>query len=128
MVPEASHMVGLLEDLQAIPDVLFVVRSRGAVAEIRSGLAISHKNDWITLGTNDGPAHMHLQVPAVSSVIFVQEEKPQRTSYSVRFLDGDGERVLAAFFTKMYDSDKRLIGPRVELYRSVEDKWRDKFP
>ena len=60
------------------------------------------------MGDNDDPAHMHINSEMIKTIEFIQEEKPERTSFSVRFFDGNGDRALAAFFTKMYDEKKNL--------------------
>ena len=127
MAGDQPPLVGLISDILRVPDVLFVVKSGAAVAEIRGDLLnISYKNDWITIGDNDGPAHMHINMPGVSSVRFVRETKPKRTSYSVQLVDDSGERILAAFFTKMYDSEMNLRPDRVRTYESLEEEWGDK--
>ena len=58
---------------------------------------------------------------------FVEEEKPERTSFSVRFFNKDNERVLAAFFTKMYDGSKNLLSERKEVYDNLKEKYSDKI-
>ncbi len=117
-------LVGLISDILKVPDVLFVVKSGAAVAEIRGDLlSPSYKNDWITVGDNSGPAHMHINMTGVSSARFVRETKPGRTSYSVQLVDDSGERILAAFFTKMYDSEMNLRPDRVLAYESLEKEW-----
>lgn len=114
----------ILEDIVRMPDILMIVKSGPAVAEIRShGLMLRSSKEWITIGENDGPAHMHLKISGVHSIKFVREQKPNRTSYSVRFLNDAGERVLAAFFTKMYDSDMKIIASRRDLFDTLEKKW-----
>jgi len=51
----------ILSDLLKIEDILFVIKSEGAVSEIRSNsLGIRQKEKWITIGDNDGPCHMHI--------------------------------------------------------------------
>ncbi len=114
----------LVSDIVKIDDILLVVRGRGAVGEIRSNsLEIRQKDKWITIGSNDGPAHIHLDSECVSHAEFVVEEKPDRTSYSIRFYDDDGERVLAAFFTGMYDQSKSLNQSRKKLYEQLREKF-----
>lgn len=114
----------ILEDLLKIDDILFVVKSSGATAEIRSNsLNIRQKNQWITIGDNEGPCHMHLNDTLVKSAQFITEEKPERTSFSVRFYDEAGERILGAFFTKMYDEKMNLKQDRKKLYDSLSTKY-----
>ena len=91
----------LLSELIKINDILFIIKNQGATSEIRSNsLSIRKKDKWINIGDNDGPAHMHINSELIKSAEFIQEEKPERTSFSVRFFDKDRGRILAAFFTK----------------------------
>lgn len=114
----------IIQDIVQIPHILMVVRNGIAVSEVRShGLPVSQRNDWITIGDNDGPAHMHLNHTMIHSIQFVRTKKTDRTSYSVQFLDNKGERILAAFFTKMYDDKMHIIQDRLELYHTLEKKW-----
>lgn len=117
----------LLSDVVKIDDVLFVVKSHGATSEVQSPLSIRQKEKWITMGENDGPAHMHVDSELISFAEFVQEEKPERTSFSVRFYNQDGQRVLAAFFTKMYDDSKMLIPERKKIYEQLNQKFSSKI-
>ena len=121
-------LLELLSDIVKIDDVLLIVRNVGAVSEVRSNsLSIRQKEKWITIGDNDGPAHMHIDSELIKSAEFVQEEKPERTSFSVRFFNKNGERVLAAFFTKMYDESKTLISERKKVYDELNQKYSSKI-
>jgi putative heme iron utilization protein len=118
----------LLSDLVKINDILLIVKNNGATSEIRSdSLSIRQKEKWITIGDNDGPAHMHIDSELIKSAAFVQEEKPERTSFSVRFFNKNEERVLAAFFTKMYDESKTLIPERKKIYDKLNQKYSSKM-
>ena len=117
----------ILEDLLKIDDILFVIKGGGAVSEIRSNsLGIRQKDQWITIGENDGPCHMHINSQAIKNAKFITEEKPERTSFSVRFFDDKDERVLGAFFTKMYDENKNLKLDRKKLYDDMLSKYGSK--
>ncbi|HET6517871.1 MAG TPA: ChuX/HutX family heme-like substrate-binding protein [Nitrosopumilaceae archaeon] len=116
----------ILSDILKVDDVLFVVKGGGAVSEIRSNsLGIRQKDQWITIGENDGPCHMHINSNLIKKAKFVTEEKPERTSFSVRFFDNKNERVLGAFFTKMYDKNKNLKTDRKKLYDDLNSKYGD---
>ena len=118
----------ILSDLVKINDVLLIVKNNGATSEIRSdSLSIKQKEKWITIGDNDGPAHMHIDSELIKSAEFVEEEKPERTSFSVRFFNKNEERVLAAFFTKMYDESKTLIPERKKIYDELQQKHPSKI-
>jgi len=121
-------LLELLSDIVKIDDILLIVRNEGAVSEVRSNsLSIRQKEKWITIGDNDGPAHMHIDSELIKSAEFVQEERPERTSFSVRFFNKNGERVLAAFFTKMYDESKTLISERKKVYDELNQKYSSKI-
>jgi len=121
-------LLEILSDLVRIDDILLIIKNDGAVSEIRSNsLSIRQKEKWITIGDNDGPAHMHINSELIKSAEFVQEEKPERTSFSVRFFNNNGERVLAAFFTKMYDESKTLISERKKVYDNLNQKYSSKI-
>ena len=92
----------LLSDIVKVDDVLMIVKSNGATIEMRSNsLSIRQKEKWITIGENDGPCHMHVNNELINNAEFVIEKKLERTSFSVRFFDGNNDRVLVYFFTKM---------------------------
>lgn len=117
----------LLSDIIKIDDVLIITKNIGATCEIRSNsLSIRQKEKWITIGDNDGPAHMHVNSEMIDSAEFIQEQKPDKISFSVRFFDKHNERVIATFFTKMYDESKNLISSRKELYDSLHNKYSSK--
>ncbi|HJJ22457.1 MAG TPA: hemin-degrading factor [Nitrosopumilus sp.] len=121
-------LLELLSDLVKIDDILIIIRNDGAISEVRSNsLSIRQKEKWITIGDNDGPAHMHIDSELIKSAEFVQEEKPERTSFSVRFFDKNGDRILAAFFTKMYDESKTLISERKKVYDELNQKYPSKI-
>ena len=91
----------LLSDIVRVDDVLMIVKSNGATSEIRSNsLSIRQKEQWITIGENDGPCHMHVNNDMIKNAEFVVEEKPERTSYSVRFFDEKWCACSCMFFYK----------------------------
>ena len=118
----------LLSDIIKIDDVLIITKNIGATCEIRSNsLSIRQKEKWITIGDNDGPAHMHINSEMVDSAEFIQEQKPDKISFSIRFFDKNDKRIVAAFFTKMYDESKNLIFERKVLYDSLCEKYSSKI-
>ncbi|MFB5607480.1 MAG: ChuX/HutX family heme-like substrate-binding protein [Candidatus Nitrosomaritimum yanchengensis] len=114
----------ILSDLVHIKDVLLIVKNTSATSEIKTNnLAIRKNEKWITIGSNDDPAHLHINSEMIKSIKFIEEKKPERTSFSVRFYDQNQERVIAAFFTKMYDENKNLDISRKNLYDDLEKKF-----
>ena len=120
-------LLELLSDLVKIDNVLLVVKNNSAVSEVRSPLSIRQKEKWITIGDNDGPAHMHINSKLIKSVKFVQEQKSERISFNIRFFDETGDRILAAFFTKMYDESKKLIFERKKDFDQLNQKYASKI-
>ena len=117
----------ILADLLKIDDILFVIKNEGAVSEIRSNsLTIRQKEKWITIGDNDGPCHMHINAELIRKASFVTEEKPERTSFSLRLFNDNNERVIGAFFTKMYDENKNLKSDRKKLFDDLFIKYGSK--
>ena len=118
----------ILADIIKVDDVLMVVKSNGATIEMRSNsLSIRQKEKWITIGENDGPCHMHVNNEMIKNAEFVIEQKPERTSFSVRFFDEINERVLGCFFTKMYDENKMIKSERKKLYDDLHAKYGQKI-
>ena len=118
----------ILADIIKVDDLLMVVKSNGATIEMRSNsLSIRQKEKWITIGENDGPCHMHVNDEMIKNAEFVIEQKPERTSFSVRFFDEKNERVLGCFFTKMYDENKMIKSERKKLYDDLHAKYGQKI-
>ncbi len=114
----------ILSDLVHIKDVLLIVKNTSATSEIKTNnLTIRQNEKWITIGSNDDPAHLHINSEMIKSIKFIEEKKPERTSFSVRFYDQNQERVIAAFFTKMYDENKNLDISRKNLYDDLQKKF-----
>ena len=114
----------LLSDLVKIDNILLIVRTGGAITEMRSNsLNIRQKDNWITIGDNDGPCHMHIDTNMVSKAQFVKEPKENRTSFSIRFFDKDGQKLMSAVFSKMYDDEMNIKPDRLNLYESTFQKY-----
>ena len=114
----------ILSDLVKIDNILLMVKKTTATSEIKSNsLNIKQRENWITIGDNNEPAHMHINSELIKTIKFIQEEKPERTSFSVRFFDGNNERSLAAFFTKMYDEKKNLDLSKKKIYDNLCQKY-----
>lgn len=114
----------LLSDIIKIDDILIIVRSEGAIIEMRSdSLGISQNDKWITLGDNDGPCHMHIDSSMITEARFTTEQKTDRTSYSIRFFDKHGEKQFSTVFAKMYDKEMNLNTSRKILYDNLFEKY-----
>ncbi|MCE9616858.1 MAG: hemin-degrading factor [Nitrosarchaeum sp.] len=118
----------ILTDLLKINDVLLIIKNNAAVSEIRGdSLHIKQKDKWITIGDNDGPAHIHINTELIHVAKFVEDQKPDRTSFSVQFFDQNENRILGAFFTKMYDQSNNLNFERKKIYEKLCEKYGSKI-
>lgn len=117
----------LLSDIVKIDNVLLIVRTGGAISEMKSNsLTLRQKDNWITIGDNDGPCHMHIDMTVIKNAQFVKEQKENRISHSIRFFDSGGEKILSAVFSKMYD-DKMSVRPdRIKMYDDLFQKYGSK--
>ena len=114
----------LLSDIIKLDDILIIVRTEGAIIEMRSNLLnIRQKEKWITIGDNDGPGHMHIDSTSISEARFIQEKKPDRTSYSIRFFYKNDEKQFSTVFAKMYDKEMNLNLSRKKLYDDLFLKY-----
>ncbi len=115
----------LLRDIVKEENVLMSVNTGGAIIEMRvsKDLPFRVRENWITIGDDHGPCHMHINKKEVNEVRFVREDKQTGISYSIRLLNSKGERVLAAFFTKMQDDNGRPIKERVDKYEQIFEKY-----
>lgn len=117
-------LLDILTDLLKIDDILLIIKNNVAVSEIRSNsLRIKQKEKWITIGDNDGPSHIHINSELIQIAEFIEEKKPDRTSFSVQFFDQNGERIMGAFFTKMYDQNNNLNFERKKIYEKLRKKY-----
>lgn len=117
----------LLSDIVKIDDILLIVRTEGAITEMRSNsLNLRQKDNWITIGDNDGPCHMHVDSNKIAKAQFVKEQKENRTSYSIRFFDNEGEKIMSAVFSKMYDDNMKVKLDRIKLYDDLFQKYGSK--
>ena len=121
-------LLDILSDLLKIDEILLIIKNNVVVSEIRSNsLHIKQKEKWITIGDNDGPAHMHINTELIRIAKFIEEKRPDRTSFSVQFFDQNGERILGAFFTKMYDQNNTLNFERKKIYEKLCQKYGSKI-
>ena len=117
----------LLSDIVQIDDILFIVRTGGAITEMRSNsLNLRQKDNWITIGDNEGPCHMHVDTNTVTKAQFIKEQKENRTSYSIRFFDKQGEKLMSTVFSKMYDDNMNIKPDRTKLYDDLFQKYGSK--
>jgi putative heme iron utilization protein len=119
----------LISDILSQQDILLSVNSGSGISEARveKGLPFRIKEKWATIGDEDRPWHIHLNMDEVVQARFVKEPRSDaRQSYSIRFLDSKGNLSMRANFTKMYDSNGNLIKEKVAKFDEIYAKYGSK--
>lgn len=113
----------LLKDLTNEEHIMVAISNGNAIAEVAiSNLPMKVSEKWIRVGI-EGESHIHIKRDSIKFVQFLKEEKSNgRTSFSVRLLDKDKERILVIYFINMYEGDQ-LRRDRVERYESIFKKY-----
>ena len=124
-----ANLADLMNDIISQDNILFSVRSSGAVCEARveQGIALRISESYLTIGNESNPWHMHVNLNETKEARFVKENKTDgRTSYSIRFFDLKGILILRANFVKMYDSSNKIIQERLLKYEEIFAKYGKK--
>jgi putative heme iron utilization protein len=119
----------LISDILSQQDILLSVNSGSGISEARveKGLPFRIKGKWATIGDEDRPWHIHLNMDEVVQARFVKEPRSDaRQSYSIRFFDSKGNLSMRANFTKMYDSNGNLIKEKVAKFDEIYAKYGSK--
>jgi putative heme iron utilization protein len=102
----------LITDILSQKDILLSVNSGSGICEakVEEGLPFRIKEKWATIGDEDRPWHIHLNMDEVIEAKFVKEPRSDgKQSYSIRFFNSKGNLAMRANFTKMYDSSGNLL-------------------
>jgi putative heme iron utilization protein len=112
----------LISDILSQRDVLLSVNSGSGIAELKieSGLPFRIKDNWATIGDDDRPWHLHLNMDEVAEARFIKEPRSDgRQSYSIRFFDSTGHLSMRANFIKLYDNNGNLIMEKVAKFDEI---------
>jgi putative heme iron utilization protein len=121
----------LISDILSQQDILLSVNSgSGSIAEARveKGSPFKIREKWATIGDENRPWHIHINMDEVVQARFVKEEarSDERQSYSIRLFDLKGNLLMRANFTKMYDSSGNLINEKVAKFDQIYNKYGSK--
>ena len=119
----------IINDILPHDNVMFSVRSNGAVCEVNSekNLPLRVSDQYATIGDDSKPWHIHVNLNNIKEARFVTEIKADdRKSYSIRFFDLEGNLVLRANFVRMYDSSNALIEEKLFAYEQIFAKYGKK--
>jgi len=120
----------LISDILSQQDIILSVNSgSGSIAEARveKGLPFRIKEKWATIGDDNKPWHIHLNMDEVVEARFIKEPRSDgKQSYSIRFFDSKGNLSMRANFTKMYDSNGDLVNEKVAKFDEMYSKHGSK--
>jgi putative heme iron utilization protein len=117
----------LISDILSQQDIILSVNSgSGSIAEARveKGLSFRIRDKWATIGDDNRPWHIHLNMDEVVQAKFVKEPRADgRQSYSIRFFDSKSNLSMRANFTKMYDSNGNLVKEKVAKFDEMYTRY-----
>jgi putative heme iron utilization protein len=119
----------LITDILSQKDIILSVNSGGGICEakVEEGLSFKIKEKWATIGDEDRPWHIHLNMDEVIEAKFVKEPRSDgKQSYSIRFFNSKGNLAMRANFTKMYDSSGNLLKEKVAKFDEISSKYGSK--
>jgi putative heme iron utilization protein len=119
----------LISDILSQRDVMLSVNSGSGVAELKleTGVPFRIRDKWATIGDEDRPWHVHLNMDEVVEARFVKEPRSDaRQSYSIRFFDLTGRLSMRANFIKLYDNNGQLIMEKAAKFDEIYVKHGQK--
>jgi putative heme iron utilization protein len=129
-IPRYDLAYQLISDILSQQDILLSVNSgSGSIAETRveKGLPFRIRDKWATIGDDNRPWHIHLNMDEVVQARFVKEPRSDgRQSYSIRFFDSKGNLLMRANFTKMYDNSGNLVKEKIAKFDEMYSKHGSK--
>ena len=129
-IPRYDLAYQLISDILSQQDILLSVNSgSGSIAETRveKGLPFRIRDKWATIGDDNRPWHIHLNMDEVVQARFVKEPRSDgRQSYSIRFFDSKGNLSMRANSTKMYDNSGNLVKEKIAKFDEMYSKHGSK--
>jgi putative heme iron utilization protein len=118
----------LISDILSQQEILLSINSRsGSIAEARieKGLPFRIQDKWATIGGEERPWHIHLNMDEVTEARFVKEVRSSdgRQGYSIQFFNPKGDLLMRANFTKLYDSEGKLVKEKVTKFDEMYIKY-----
>ena len=116
----------LISDILDCDDVLLSINSGSGICEARieKGIPFKIRDKWATIGDENRPWHIHLNIDKVKEAKFIKEPRADgKNSYSVRLFDIEGNLSMRANFTKIYDNSGNIIKEKVEKYNDMFRKY-----
>ena len=116
----------IINDALLLDNTMISVKSDGAVAEVKleKGLPFRIREQWATLGDENGPWHLHINIEETKKAKFITETMANgRNSYSIRFFNSKDALVLRINFMKMYNKNNELLKENFSRYEDLFTKY-----
>ncbi len=112
----------IINDALLLDNTMISVKSDGAVAEVKleKGLPFRIREQWATLGDENGPWHLHINIEETKKAKFIIETMANgRNSYSIRFFNSKDALVLRINFMKMYNQNNELLKENLSRFEDI---------
>lgn len=119
----------IINDALLLDNTMISVKSDGAVAEVKleKGLPFKIREQWATLGDENGPWHLHINIEETKKARFITETMANgRNSYSIRFFNSKDVLVLRINFMKMYNQNDELLKENLSKYEDLYTRYGGK--
>jgi len=116
----------IINDALLLDNTMISVKSDGAVAEVKleKGLPFRIREQWATLGDENGPWHLHINIEETKKAKFITETMANgRNSYSIRFFNSKDALVLRINFMKMYNKNNDLLKENLSRFEDLFTKY-----
>ena len=116
----------IINDALLLDNTMISVKSDGAVAEVKleKGLPFRIREQWATLGDENGSWHLHINIEETKKAKFITETMANgRNSYSIRFFNSKDVLVFRINFMKMYNKNNELLKENLSRFEELFTKY-----
>jgi hypothetical protein len=122
--------VELISDILSQQDVSLSVNSGSGIAELKieTELPFRINDKWATIGDDNKPWHLHLNMDEVVDARFVKETRSDGRQIWRRRnkIDSIGHLAMRANFIKLYDNNGNLIMEKAAKFDEIYAKYGEK--
>lgn len=117
----------LLRDALSFDKSVFTISNGPSVCEAKSdkNYPITVNEQWVTIGNEKKPWHIHLDLTTISEAKFIEEPGCVGQSYSLRLFDSDGTCIARIYFSDSNDKDGKILVKREAKYRKMISQYND---
>jgi len=128
MIPKSFG--NLICDILLQSDITFSIKNNGGICEakMQANMEFRIRNQWATIGNENTPWHIHINMNEISHAKFIREFNTahNRESVSIQIFDSNDNLILRANFSKLYDSDGNLKAEKISNFLYIREKYGKK--